>query len=508
MAILNEFGQPFTPQRYMHAAEYNRTRGVVYPIKTDDFDKLVSPLDNKRLRSLSSRLYSNVGVIKGAVDQKADYSVGDAFLPAYVGESDFADGKSIATFMRKAWFPNCTERGGVFDWHKLLELSSIALDRDGDIFWVKVKSADGFPKLQIVPAHRVGNCGDYKTVSEGKYKGFKINDGVIQFYNGKPAAYRILTGENMDTFYDVDAANVIHIYDPDFCDQSRGVPAFSHALLDITATLASTEDERIRQQIVSRLHLTVFNDTGGPDLDDPSVMYGNQNGAQNGNGVDGGFVLNNPAPGIVYMQSGSGDKIEQLKHDTPGEIWESFQDRMIRMSLIPVWSYQIWKGSGQGTDARAEIVKCRRFISQRQRLLKRAALNAFSWAYSCFYKVGRVPLLDHPFAWAFSTPARLSVDDGRESGMEVEEWRVGLRNTADITEARYGMTEEEFYTRRAHSVAMRKVIAAQVAEEVSKQSGYEVEIEDREMAMLTPNEVKESKQEETQTNNTNEIPNN
>jgi hypothetical protein len=69
------------------------------------------------------------------------------------------------------------------------------------------------------------------------------------------------------------------------------------------------------------------------------------------------------------------------------------------------------------------------------------------------------------------------------------------------------MTEEEFYTRRAHSVAMRKVIAAQVAEEVSKESGYEVEIEDREMAMLTPNEVKESKQEETQTNNTNEISN-
>jgi len=496
MAIVNEFGTPYTPQRYMHAAEMNRTRGVVYPIKTNDFDRLVDAMDSRRLRSLSSRLYSNVGVIKGAVDQKADYSIGEAFLPAYVGESDFADGKTIATFMRKAWFPNCTERGGVFDWHKLLELSSIALDRDGDIFWVKVKSADGFPKIQIVPAHRVGNCGDYREVSEGRYKGYKINDGVIQFYNGKPAAYRVLTGADMSTYYDVDAANVIHIYDPDFADQSRGVPAFSHALMDISATLASTEDERIRQQIVSRLHLTVFNDTGGPDLDDPSVMYGNANG-----GADtSGFVLNNAAPGIVYMQSGSGDKIEQVKHDTPGEIWENFQDRMIRMSLIPVWSYQIWKGAGQGTDTRAEVVKCRRFISQRQRLLKRAALNAFSWAYSCFQEVGRVPLLDHPFAWTFSTPPRLSVDDGRESSMEVDEWRAGLRNTAEITEAR-GMTEEEFYTKRAHSVAMRKVIAARVSAEVSTASGYPILVEDREMAMLTPNEVKQ-----TETIETNEIP--
>jgi hypothetical protein len=493
MSILNEYGQPYAPQRYMHAAEYNRARGVVYPIKNADFDKLVSPLDNVRLRSLSSRLYSNVGVIKGAVDQKADYSVGDAFLPAYVGESDFADGKTIATFMRKAWYPNCTERGGVFDWHKLLELTSIALDRDGDIFWVKVKSNDGFPKLQIVPAHRVGNCGDYRTVSTGAYKGYKINDGVIQYYNGRPAAYRILTGENMTTFIDIDAANVIHIYDPDFCDQSRGVPAFAHALLDITACLAATEDERIRQQIVSRLHLTVFNDTGGPDLDDPSTIYGT--------GVDGGFVLNNPAPGIVYMQSGSGDKIEQVKHETPGEIWENFQDRMIRMSLTPVWSYQIWKGAGQGTDSRAEIVKCRRFVAQRQRLLKRAALNAFSWAYSCFQEANRVPLLDHPFAWTFSTPPRLSVDDGRESSMEVNEWRAGLRNTAEITEAR-GMTEEEFYTKRAHSVAMRKVIAARVAEEVSKESGYEIEIEEREMAMLTPNEMRETEPMDDKSNQT------
>ena len=116
-----------------------------------------------------------------------------------------------------------------------------------------------------------------------------------------------------------------------------------------------------------------------------------------------------------------------------------------------------------------------------------------------------MPLLDHPFAWTFSTPPRLSVDDGRESTMEVNEWRAGLRNTAEITEAR-GMTEEEFYTKRAYSIANRKVIAARVAEEISKASGYEIEIEDREMAMLTPNEVKETETVETnQTNNDNEI---
>ena len=492
--ILNEFGTPYSnPQRYAHAAENDRRRGVTYPVKADDIDKLISPMDSRRLRSLSSRLYTNVGVIKGAVDQKADYSVGEAFLPAYVGESDFADGKQIATFMRKVWFPNCNVKGQPFDWHKTIKLASVALDRDGDQYWLKVIGDDGFPRIQVIPAHRIGNGPDNSgKVENGKFKGYKISDGIIVFRSGKPAGYRVLTGDlnYNQTYTDVDAADMIPLYDPDFAEQNRGIPAFSHALMDISACLASTEDERIRQQIISRLHLTIFNETGGPDLDDP------MNSIQQ-SGTESSFVMQSVPGGIVYMQAGSGEKMEQVKHDSPGDLWENFQDRMIRMSLAPCWSYAIWKGSGQGTDTRMEVVKCRRFVTARQAVLRRAALSAFAWAYSVFQKADRVPLLDHPFSWAFSKPPRLSVDDGRESKMEVEEWRAGLRNTDEITEAR-GLTEEEFYAKRAHSVALRKVIARRVSEEQSAASGYEIEVEDREMAMLTANEMSQSEPAETE----------
>jgi hypothetical protein len=99
-----------------------------------------------------------------------------------------------------------------------------------------------------------------------------------------------------------------------------------------------------------------------------------------------------------------------------------------------------------------------------------------------------MPELDHPFSWSFSKPPRLSVDDGRESKMELEEWRAGVRNTDEILEAR-GMTTDEFDERRARIIANRKVTARRISEEVSKSSGYEIQVEDREMAMLTPNEV-------------------
>lgn len=486
MDILDQYGNPCMPQKYAHAADRNPARGVVYREQTGDLDKLITARDAKSIRALASRLYTNVGIVKTAVDKKADFSIDDAWLPTYVGESDFDDGKQIASFMSKVWFPNMNVKGSVFGWHKTLELASIGIDRDGDQYWLKIVGKDGFPRLQAIPAHRVGNGPDYDKVREGKFKDYKISDGIIVMSSGKPVAYRILTGERMEGYEDVDAANIIPMFDPDFVEQNRGISKFTHALQDLSACLASTEDERIRQQFVSRLHLTIFNPSGGYDPDDPRNSIRT---VTNADGTQEKLVIQRAPGGIVYLESSGKEKIEQLAHNTPGDMWENFQDRMIRMSLGPVWPYGLaWKGAGQGTDSRADVVDARRFVKKRRRDLTIPALNAFMWAYSVFQKANRVPLLDHPSAWQFSKPSRFSVDDGRESKLELEEWRAGLRNTDEITEAR-GLTEEQFHTKRAYSIGNRKGIAYLVGIELSKKYGTEIEIHDREMALLTANDM-------------------
>lgn len=486
--ILNEFGYPAsTPTRLAHGAERNPFRGPLYPTRKDDIDKLISISDVNNLRSLSSRLFINIGVCRDAISQKSRYSIGDAWIPSYSGESDLAMGKQVSAFLSKVWFPNMNVKGGVFGWHKSLEVTSQGQDVNGDIFWLKVLGNDNFPRIQIIPAHRVGSGPDSQTVSSGAWKGYKISDGIILYASGRPAAYRILTGERMEGYSDVEAQSIIHILDPDFAEQVRGYPAFMHAIGDLLASLSSTEDERTRQQIISRLHLNVWNETGGPDIDDPrnAMLEDSTSAASN----PGSYVAKAMPGGIVYHTAGSGEKMEQIEHKNPGLIWEAFQNRMIRMSLASVWpAALVWMNTGQGTAERSEVIKARGYIRTRQRDLTMPCLQALSWAYSVFQKQGRVPLLNHPFSWKFSTPPRLSVDDGRESKLEVEEWRAGLRNTDEILEAR-GTTEDEFILKRAHSIAKRKVIARQVSEEYSKSTGYEIEVEDREMAMLTPNEV-------------------
>jgi len=72
--------------------------------------------------------------------------------------------------------------------------------------------------------------------------------------------------------------------------------------------------------------------------------------------------------------------------------------------------------------------------------------------------------------------------------MELDELVTGSRNLAEVLEAR-GLNEDEFLMKRAWSVANRKAIARKVSAEASAKYGVEVTVDDRDMFMLTANEM-------------------
>jgi hypothetical protein len=193
----------------------------------------------------------------------------------------------------------------------------------------------------------------------------------------------------------------------------------------------------------------------------------------------------------MYLPGDGQHKIEQIRHDNPGPIWDSFQDRIVRDAVGPVWSYSVWKGSGQGTAERGEVMKCRRFVTKRQGQLWYAAKRAFSWAYSVMAEAKRVPMLQNPTAWDFSRPPRLTVDDGREVKMELDQLITGSMNLDEVLAAR-GINEDDFTESRARSVWMRKFKAQKVAEELNAKYGAEIVVEDREMFMQTANEMSQA----------------
>jgi hypothetical protein len=483
MAIVDQFGSPYAnpySNTAAHGAARNNGLRPWEPVKLHDISKLVPTYDRQTLLSASRRLYLNQEILKGAVEQKGMYAVGKAWAPKFTGE-DQEFGKAATDWLTGVFYPLCDVQGPVFDFRTELYLISLAVDRDGECFIVLTETKDGFPKIQHIPSHRVGNPRNVQDgpITSGSYRNANLRDGIAYNRVGTPVAFAYLD-ENFDLIQWVSLRDAIHVYDPSWQEQGRGLPAFTASINKLRDAMQSHDLETMAQAMLSGRVFIEWNETGGPDTGDPAFALtgSSENGSQN----PGVQVENINGPMNTYYRANSGSKLETFHNPRPGEAWESFQDRIIRGALAGVnWPYSlVWKASGQGTAERHEIAKAQRAIEDRQALLTRPALAIISWAVAKAQKAGMLPQSPEWYKWTFTMPRKLTIDDGRASKEQVDGFRSGYINHEDIL-ADHGKTLEEHYDARAREVYLRK----QAAEKWSIDG---IEIEDREMCMLTPNE--------------------
>lgn len=474
--VLDQYGSPVTaPRKWAHGATRNLYRGPSYRNRDAGVDDLIPSHDRKTLAALSRRMVFNQGPAKEALRQKASYSVGCAWLPTYHG-SDTDAGREAAEWLVNVWFPVC-DSSGVSDWWEFLELVSRCMDRDGEAFVLLTGRMDEnerveFPLVQLVPNYLVMSYPNTETVESGNYFGLPIEDGVITNASGRAVAYRVYKSvqayseapEDADSFQDISARDLIHVFDREYPEQRRGFPAFSHALEQMKNGMNSRDLEIITQNIVSSIFLL---DKGEPPSPNEPGYEASAPSAE-GEAV----MVESVAPGVRYV---SGDaELEALKHDRPGDIWESFQDRLWREAIVGIgWAYElVWKANGQGTADRAAVVRARKAIESRQKKLKRVATRAATYALA----VGdqnealTVTAPGNMLKWGFTVPERLSVDDGRESRMMLEALRDRQISTSEYQSFR-GRTAKQ----HQYELAMDQVSANEVAEEVSAASGVEID---------------------------------
>jgi len=480
--ILDQYRNPVSStNKLIHGASQNRFRGPQFNISNKGIDELITERDREVICGLSQRLYCNMGALKSVINQKAQYSVGNAWLPNYTGP-DKAEGSLVSDWLKSYFYPSLDVRAGVWDWWQNLKSVSKEIDIRGDHFTLLTTTPDRkHARIKTIPAHSIHNkdakySNGAQRVKSGKYRGNKIKYGIIYDKNEKAIAYRVSTGEKQTDYKDIPARSIIHSFDPFVSDGSRGLPVASHSLEDLKHVLQSTEYERSRQLILSSIGLFVENDTGGPDVDNPLLnvdrdYYGDE------------VTTEEISPQIWYAKGGNGNKITQLKHETGGDSFESFHDRMIRSFVAGAdWSYSLtWKPTGQGTAERGEILRAREAVKARQKILERWALRVVSFAYAIEVKNGSLPILEDLTKFEFTKPPRLSVDDGREAKMLMDGYRLGKDNMTDILQLE-GRTYEQHLNLRIDEAILRK----QKIEEAAA-AGYN--IDERELVMFTPNEV-------------------
>lgn len=486
MPILDQYGNPIQSAnggRFSNAANRGDRSQPLEPLFTDDFDKLIPDWDRKALLSGSRKMFQNFPPAEGAITQKADNVVMRAWDSTFKGD-DKEWGKIAADWLNNQWYGMCDVHGK--DFKTLLWLDCVAIDRDGDFLIVFEPTESGWPMTRRIPAHRIGQrMMSGGEVKEGRFKGAKMRHGVIYSKRHTAIGYNILG----DTPYEdtqIGAEDCIFVSDPNWHDQSRGLPSLSGALKFVRSSLLSHEWEQMAQLMVSSIGLVEYNDTGGPDPDDPSYRPRLD---ENGNIIQGAPTVELLNHGTTrYFRSNSGGKVEQVKHDRPGDMWDRFQDRVIRMMSKSVkWPYELsWKAN----EINAALVRsienqAQMSVEDRQDTLKVPALRTIRWAIAKAIKEGILPKpkdRDDWWKWSLDMPRKFSVDEAKRSAQRREDYKIGFKNKGQVI-SEEGGNEEQMEDERIESVFRYE----KKIREREQKEGFSVDR--RKFEMLTPNEM-------------------
>lgn len=487
--ILGPDGLPTSSsQRFSRSATAGGSDRPWIPTKLADIQKLIPAHDRRTLVAVSRHMVENWGPTKAIARQIPMYSVGSSWRPSNLSK-ETAYKSEIEEFVRDQFCPIGDIRGGGRSILELFRNVAHCLVRDGEAFVLLTEYKTGFPACQLIPSHRIGSR-EYSwspmKIEKGPYKGAFIEDGVISNSDGTVVAYRYLGDEAAEDF-DISARSLIHCFDSDYPEAKRGYPMMAHGLNDARDSMQSHEWERLNMLWRSSIVAIENNADGIATSDHPSGYFEDipaQEGAEKVNvkWIDG--------PGrTIHYKAGSGQKLELLKHDNPGEIYESFGDRMIHSICAGVpWPMSfVWSATGQGTAERRDIEQARRTITDIQSIIQPVAKRIFGYAAKKAVKIGAVSDSKDWWRWTFAFPAKLSIDPGRDTKATLELHARGVLSDADLIADRgYDGSEEEYWTQKFDSAAIKEK-AFQAA-----QTKHGVELDPRIKGMWTPNDMGES----------------
>jgi len=391
-------------------AGFSRKRPIIYGAYAQDSQKDLSKTTRTELLKLARHMYRNVGLVKGAVDSVAQYSIGSGLRPQYRGE-DQEFGKLAESYWRDVIAP-CPEITGRMSWADLLMALSRSIDIDGDVFVMMTK--DGM--LQVVEGHRVCEGADYATT-----------DGVFLGKFGEPTGYLI---ELDNEYRRVDCDNVIHLMEIERPDQVRGASALARALNHLRDLKLITEFEKDALKVQSSIAAVITSENGDP-LANSGGFFGKIEARDATNDVAREEITSSAnIPRLL-----PGEKIENLAPTRPGSSFEPFAKYLIRdialgLNLPPEFVYDPAAVGGAGM--RFIVAKAQRRFEQRQRLLiDRFCQRAWRFFIARAIAKGDLPAAKDYDRISWQTPKSLTVDAGREAMQAREDYKAGLSTLSD-----------------------------------------------------------------------------
>jgi lambda family phage portal protein len=405
------FGAGISTFQPYEGAGFSRKRPVIYGAHARDSRLDLNEATRTELLKLARHMYRNVGLIKGAVDSIATYSIGPGLRPQYRG-TDQEFGRLCEEYWRDMVAPS-PEVTGRMTWTDMLLALSRSIDVDGDVFVVMTEKG----KLQIVEGHRVCEGDDYGTA-----------DGVFLGKLGEPTAYLVQTGE---LYRKLSAETVIHLMELERPDQIRGGSSLARALNHVRDLKMLGEFEKDALKLQGSIAAVITTDQGD-ELAGQGGFFGTVQAQDTGEPTIAREEITSSA---TIPRLSPGEKIEMIGPNRPHAGFEPFAKFLIRdvaMGLgLPV-EFVYDPASVGGAGMRFIVAKAQRRFEQRQRLLiDRFCNRAWRFFIGGAIANGDLPAAEDYAKVTWQTPKSLTVDAGREAQQAREDYKAGLSSLQD-----------------------------------------------------------------------------
>lgn len=442
-----------------------------------DWIDLLSGRDAKRLVS-ESRALGYRGVPSAILDQKADYVAASDFRPQFRGQD--TDYGTAALPLLEDYLKIANLRGYLYDWKTSWRLTIPAMATDGRVYVLLTKWESGWPALQFLESHRIGQRDDGKQLvaaddafsidTEGKrtrtlYVGLRINKGIITSPAGTEVGYRVL-GPSPDGSddQDISARDLFPICRPRAFSEGATSPELAAALFDFIG-LELAQSAQLDQQIEdARLTLIETNASGKYD---PGSSFGG-NGRGPGSSADGAPTVESKRGRTRFVKTGF--SVTAHESERPSDQWMNFDARMHSRGAAAIrWRSEMLDPAALKAAAnRALQDQINTLIRESFTTVDRAATRALNYiaAVLASPEIKYIPLHADTMKWGIAPPPWFEVDRA-SAKYDLDDAAAG-RTSMRTLRARDGKTSIEVYRERAQDY--------KEAQQISKETGVPVDI--------------------------------
>lgn len=434
-----------------------------------DWIDLLSSRDGRRLVS-ESRALGYRGTVSAILDQKADYVAASDFRPQFRGtDTDYG---TSALPLLEDYLKIANLRGYLYDWKTTWRLTIPAMATDGRVYVLLTKWESGYPALQFLETHRIGQRDEREKVEKddaytitsdaqkrirGAYRGLRINKGIITNPSGTEVAYRVLGADPAGSEdQDISARDLFPVCRPRAFSEGATPPELAAALFDFIG-LELAQGAQLDQQIEdARLTLIEENLSGRPD---PAAALTGMSRRGPGSSTEGEPTVESKRGRTRFIKTGYSVKPHESAR--PSDQWMNFDSRTHSRGAAAIrWRSEMLDPAALKAAAnRALQDQINTLIRESFTTVDRAATRALNYISAVLSspEVKYLPLHAESMKWGIAPPPWFEVDRA-SAKYDLDDVAAG-RVSMSTLHQRDGRTSIEVFTDRARTYQQAKKVS-------------------------------------------------